>query len=134
MLFVRGSRASLKRGHRTFDLLGERPQFLSEFGKPVASDASLEEAAAETLLKLSQPPVHGGLTYTKGFRRRQGAAFTGERQEGLQVIPVEHASSMQLCGTFRQTCGYPNTARQSTLIALAAEVLWRWRPWNGGTM
>src|SRR5580704_2150466 len=40
-LFVPRSRVSLERGHSPLDLLGQRPQFLSKLGKPIASDASL---------------------------------------------------------------------------------------------
>jgi hypothetical protein len=46
---------------------------------------------------------------------RQHAAGARERQEVLQVVPVEHPYSMQFCEALWQSCACPGVSRWDTL-------------------
>jgi hypothetical protein len=44
--------------------------------------------------------------------------LASERQEVPQVVPVEHALTMQLCDAIRQSCGCRRTVRRRTIITI----------------
>ena len=115
-----GCQTPFQRRHRVFDPLGIRLQLLCELGEPVAPDAALDKPAPEAPFKLNEATVHSGLVHAERLRRRQRAAVAGEREEVFEVVPVEHALSMQLCGAIRQSCGCPSVAPERMLISLLA--------------
>src|SRR5262252_5627065 len=57
---------------------------------------TLDQSLAETIFQLRQTALHGRLIHAKCLRRGQHAAGAREREEMLNIVPIEHPSVCNL--------------------------------------
>ena len=94
---VAGCRVTFARGHRLLDPLRIGKQARANFSEPIAGQVALNELAAQVLFERGEPTTHGRWFAPCALRRRQHAAGAGEGQKVFQVIPGQHAASLQFC-------------------------------------
>jgi hypothetical protein len=73
--------------------LGEIDHVGAAGGERIAGTAALEQARAEMLLDLAEPPEHGGMIDAEVLARtREGSRF-GDRLDVAEIIPRQHATA-----------------------------------------
>jgi hypothetical protein len=79
---------------RGLDAFGERQQRGAVFGEAIAARGPRHQRLPDPAFELFEPAMHGRLAGAERLAGGNRAAMARNREEILQIVPVEHAAIM----------------------------------------